>query len=199
MSNNSINYFNTNKWPIIYFTANGDNKMMDQYFEDFKREYLSLLVRCKKNNEQIILICNINSSNNFEMSNIMKFAKFNKEIHAFNKAYIKCVAILCRDKSFKNILNLYFTFAKPASPYKLCRSHLKVDKYLKEKWGITFESIYFNGFNDINYNKADPIIEDDTQDDAQDDAQDDEDIGQDFIPEEEGINKICNNLEEIKV
>ena len=183
----STTYFNIEKWPIIYFTANGDNQMKDEYFEDFKREYLSLLVKCKKNNEQIVLICNINSSGNFEMANIMKFAKFNKEIHAFNKAYVKCVAILCSDKSFKNILNLYFTFAKPASPYKLCRSHFKVDKYLKEKWGITFESIYFNGYNQINYT-TESLIEDDSQED---------DIGQDYIPEEESLNKI--HLEEIKV
>jgi len=183
----SETYFNIEKWPIVYFTANGDNQMKDEYFEDFKREYLSLLVRSKKNNEQIILICNINSSGNFEMTNIMKFAKFNKEIHAFNKAYVKCVAILCGDKSFKNILNLYFTFAKPASPYKLCRSHLKVDKYLKEKCGITFESIYFDGFNQMNYNKLDLTIEDDTE----------EEIGQDYIPEEEGFNRV--NLDEVNV
>jgi hypothetical protein len=192
MSNNpTTTYFNINKWPIIFFTANGDNQMMDQYFEDFKREYLSLLVRCKKNNEQIVLICNINSSGNFEMANIMKFAKFNKEIHAFNKAYVKCVAMLCADRNFKNILNIYFTFAKPASPYKLCRSHLKVDKYLKEKWGITFESIYFDGFNNINYKKIDSTIED-----GHDDVE--EEIGLDYIPEEEDTLK-KSNIEEVKV
>jgi len=177
MSNNSSTYFNIKKWPIIYFTANGDNQMKDEYFEDFKREYLSLLVKCKKSNEQIVLICNINSSGNFEMANIIKFAKFNKEIHAFNKAYVKCVAILCSDRNFKNILNIYFTFAKPASPYKLCRSHLKIDKYLKEKWEISFESIYFDGFNEMNYNKVELEIED-----GQDDTE--EEVGQDYIPEE---------------
>ena len=36
----STTYFNIEKWPIVYFTANGDNQMKDEYFEDFKGLFL---------------------------------------------------------------------------------------------------------------------------------------------------------------
>jgi len=179
-------YFNVDKWPIVFLSTNGINIMIDDNFDNFKREYLSLLVKCKKNNEQISLICNITSTNNFDIKNIMKFANFNKEIYNFNKAYVKCVAILCADKSFKNILNLYFTFAKPSSPYKLCRSYMKVDKYFKEKWNLSIDSSYYN-----NNDKTRSCQYDNDNDD------DDEDIGQDYINEEE--NTYNNELEEIKI
>jgi hypothetical protein len=182
-------YFNVDKWPFVYFTTNGTNSIINEKFDDFKREYLSLLVTCKKNNEQIAFICNITSSENFEMKNIMKFANFNKEIYNFNKAYVKCVAILCTDKNFKNILNLYFTFAKPSSPYKLCRSYMKVNKYFKEKWNLSIDSSYYDGYNNVRYNMK-------NMNDVEND--DDEDIGQDYIDEEENSSNNCN-LEELKI
>jgi hypothetical protein len=131
--------YNLDNWPIVYFKLSS-NKINDETFEEYKKSYLSLLVRCKNNNDKVILICDLNKSAKLPLNYMMKQAQFTKEINKFNKEYIKAVCILCDDKNFKNILSLYFTFCKPASPYKLCRSFDKINKYLIEKHNINFDS-----------------------------------------------------------
>ena len=131
--------YNLDNWPIVYFKLSS-NQISDETFEEYKKSYLSLLVRCKNNNDKIILICDLNKSAKLPLNYIMKQAQFTKDINKFNKEYIKAVCILCNDKNFKNILSLYFTFCRPASPYKLCRSFDKINKYLIEKLNINFDS-----------------------------------------------------------
>ena len=92
----------------------------------------------------MVLICNLNNTGNVPLNYIMKQAQFNKEIYKFNKEYLRGVCILCSDKNFKNILNLYFSVSKPAAPFKLCRSFSKVNKYLDEKFNIKFDSHVFD-------------------------------------------------------
>jgi hypothetical protein len=137
------NNFNLTHWPIVYLKSISGNNITDESFEDFKKMYLELLVKAKKNNEKIILICNINTSGNIPLKYIMKQAQFNKEIYKFNKEFVKGVCILCKDKSFKNILNLYFSVAKPAAPFKLCRSYEKANKYLNEIFNVNFKTEIF--------------------------------------------------------
>jgi hypothetical protein len=131
--------YNLDNWPIVYFKLSS-NQINDETFEEYKKSYLSLLLRCKNNNDKVILICDLNKSAKLPLNYMMKQAQFTKEINKFNKEYIKAVCILCDDKNFKNILSLYFTFCKPASPYKLCRSFDKINKYLIEKHNINFDS-----------------------------------------------------------
>jgi hypothetical protein len=69
----------------------------------------------------------------------MKHANFNKEIYKFNKEYVSAVCILCNNSSLKNILNLYFTVSKPASPYKIFKTYDKANKYLLESFNINFD------------------------------------------------------------
>lgn len=137
--------FNLEYWPIIYLKIS-NNEMNDELFEEYKKYYLTLLLRCKRNNERIILICNLNDfTNDIPLKYIMGQIEFNKEIYKFNKEYLMCVCILCKNKSFKYILNMYFSFAKPAAPFKLCRSYSKANLFIKEKSNIDFDvSIYEN-------------------------------------------------------
>ena len=138
-----ISDFNLDYWPIVYFKSSGDY-IDDESFEEYKKYYLNLLIKCKNNNEKMILICNLNKLTSYPMEFIIKQAEFSKQIFKFNKEYLKCVCILCKNKSFKNILNLYFTFVKPSSPYKLCRSFDKINKYLIEKFDVNFQSNIFD-------------------------------------------------------
>jgi hypothetical protein len=138
-----ISNFNLDYWPIVYFKSSG-NSVDDESFEEYKKYYLNLLIKCKKNNEKMILICNLNKLTSYPIEFVAKQAEFSKQIYNFNKEYLKCVCILCKDKNFKNILNLFFTFVKPASPYKLCRSFNKVNKYLSEKFNNNFDTNIFD-------------------------------------------------------
>ena len=151
--------FNLDYWPIVYFKLS-DNIINDCLFDEYKEYYLNLLLRCKKNNEKMVIICNLNSTGNIPISYVLKLAHFNKEIYKFNKEYIKCACILYKDNSFKNILNFYFTIVKPANPYKLTKSLLKVNKYLKDKFNIEFDTHVFN-------NEASIIEEDEEEEEKQ--------------------------------
>lgn len=133
--------FNIDNWPIVYFEL-GNQKLDDNTFEEYQKYYLTLLIRCKKNNEKMVVISNLSSLNNtenIEMRYIMKQMQFNRKIYDFNKKYVKCVCILCKNKSFKNILNTVFSLTKPAAPFKLCRSTEKANTYLLEKFDIKFD------------------------------------------------------------
>ena len=149
--------FNVDRWPIVYLKAISGNSITDDSFESYKKMYLELLVKAKKNNEKMILICNLNTSGNLPLKYIMKQAQFNKEIYKFNKEYVKCVCILCKDKSFKNILNLYFSVAKPAAPYKLCRSIEKANKFLLDSFKINFDVNVFE--KDVKEDMIEEIID----------------------------------------
>jgi hypothetical protein len=142
-----IGDFNLEFWPIVYLKLN-DKEINENSFEEYKKYYLNLLLRCKKNNEKMVLICNLNSGRMLPLDYVMKQAQFNKEIHKFNKDYIETVCILCKEKSFKNVLNLYFTVAKPANPYKLSRSFEKINSYLKDKFNINFDVSIFENQNE---------------------------------------------------
>ena len=127
--------FNLENWPIVYFKSN-NTPINDESFEEYKKYYLNLLIKCKKNNEKMIIICdliNFNNNESMPIKYLLKQSQFNKEIYKFNKEYLKCVCIICKNKNFKNILNIYFSLAKPAAPFKLCRSYDKSTLYLIEK------------------------------------------------------------------
>ena len=155
------NDFNLEKWPVVYLKVD-NNKLNEEYFDEYKKNYLNLLIKCKRNNEKMILICDLNElsiNENFYMKFIMKQAQFTKDIYKFNKLYLTCVCILCKNKSFKNILNIFFTIVKQASPYKLCRSSEKANLYLKEKYNIDFDvNIYLKNIDNNEYFEEDNEI-----------------------------------------
>ena len=156
-----IGEFNLDHWPIVYFKLNGLNINEDSY-EEYKKYYLNLLVRCKRNNEKMTLICDLNHLNNvanMPLKYVIKQSQFNKEVYEHNKNYLKCVCILCKNKSFKNIINLYFSFAKPAAPFKLCRCIDKANIYISTICNIKFDIKIF-----------DKNLSEDAQDDALNDA-----------------------------
>ena len=51
--------FNLENWPIVYLKLN-NNDINENSFEEYKKYYLGLLIRCKNNNEKMVLICNLN-------------------------------------------------------------------------------------------------------------------------------------------
>ena len=182
-----ISNFNLDYWPIVYFKSYGDSVDNDS-FEEYKKYYLNLLIKCKNNNQKMILICNLNKLTSYPIEFIIKQAEFSKKIFKFNQEYVKCVCILCKNKSFKSILNLFFTFVKPSSPYKLCRSFDKIDTYLLDNFNIKFKTNIFDDSiknNLVNENMKEDIKEDinnDINEDSNEDTNEDtnEDINEDI-------------------
>lgn len=144
--------FNTNYWPMVYISLN-EFKFNDQTFEEYQISYLNLLLKCKKKNEKIVLISNLTNLNNVDqlpLNYIMKQIQFNKRIYDFNKKYIRCACILCKNKSIKNILNTFFAISKPAAPFKLFRSIDKVNNYLLDNFNLDFDINKYEINFDIN-------------------------------------------------
>jgi hypothetical protein len=134
-----IDGFNLSNWPIVYFSNNNNcNILDDTKFEELKEYYLNLLIRCKRNKEKIVLIFNLNNLNESSPSikYVMKFAQFSKSIYKFNKEYVTGVCLLSTNKYLKDLLNVYFTVAKPACLVKICRSKEKANKFFKEKLNL---------------------------------------------------------------
>lgn len=152
--------FNLNYWPIVYFKSSIE-PINDLEFEEYKKFYLQLLVRCKNNNEKMTLICDLNNTKEFQMDYVMKQAQFNREIYNFNKQYVKCIGIMCGSKNFmslKNIINIFATMVKPPAPFKLCKNFNKINIFL-QKNNINFDVNIFNNLNsEINNNEQDDNI-----------------------------------------
>jgi hypothetical protein len=162
-----IENFNLEHWPIVYFKSENKEKNIDNdndNFEQYKEFYLNLLIKCKRNKEQMIVICDlmdiISTNNNVPMKYIMKHVKFNKEIYKFNKEYVKGVCILCNNKNIKNILNIYFGMVKPATIIKVFRSYSKANIFIKDILKINFDINIYNKKNieEINEEESDEII-----------------------------------------
>ena len=144
--------FNTDYWPMVYISLN-EFKFDDETFEEYQILYLNLLLKCKKNNEKIVLITNLTNLNNVDqlpLNYIMKQIQFNKKVYDFNKKYIRCVCILCKNKGIKNILNTFFALSKPAAPFKLFRSIDKVNNYLLDNFNLNFDINKYESNFDIN-------------------------------------------------
>ena len=80
--------FNTKYWPIVYFFIDNE-KMNNEIFEEYKKTYLTILLKCKKNKEKIILISDLNNQGNLPMKYVLKQAYFNNKIHKFNSKPLK--------------------------------------------------------------------------------------------------------------
>ena len=136
-----IKNFNLDNWPIVYFSNNSNESMDDNKFDELKEFYLNLLVKCKRNKEKMIIIFNLNnlSEASPSMKYVMKFAQFSKSIYKFNKEFLTGVCLLSTNKYLKDLLNIYFSITKPASPVKICRSKQKANKFFKDKLNITID------------------------------------------------------------
>jgi len=134
--------FNTKHYPIIYFKV--CDEINDTNFEEYKVNYLNLLIKSKKNKNKIFLIADLNTEIQIPMKYIFKLAAFNKKLYKFNKLYLECVCIISQSKSFKNLLKIYLSLITPSSPYKLCSSFDKINLYLKENLDIHFDTNIFN-------------------------------------------------------
>lgn len=122
--------FNTKYWPIVYFFIDNE-KMNDEIFEEYKKTYLTILLKCKKNKEKIILISDLNNQGNLPMKYVMKQAYFNNKIHKFNELYVELVCVYLNKSNFKKILDIYFSICTPCCPYKVCESYDQINDFLK--------------------------------------------------------------------
>ena len=105
-----------------------------------------MLVRAKLEKSKIILLSDLNGMKRNEsipMNFLMKQMQFNKDCYKFNKEYVACVCILCNNLKIKNILLVYFTMIKQASPYKICKDAHAVNVFLKDKYDIDLDSHMF--------------------------------------------------------
>ena len=55
--------FNVDNWPIVYFKIN-NMELNDDIYEEYQKFYLSLLIKCKKNNEKMIFISDLKTLEN---------------------------------------------------------------------------------------------------------------------------------------
>jgi hypothetical protein len=153
--------FNTNYWPMVYIKLSEEN-LNDQIFEEYQKNYLNLLIRCKKNNEKMVIITNLTNltnKNNISMKYMMKQLKFSNKINEFNKKYVKLVIILCHSKSLKSLINTVFSFIKPAAPYKLFINSEKANSYLLDNYSINFDINVYDKISEVEEESDENIIE----------------------------------------
>ena len=162
--------FNTKHWPLVYFYTD-EKAMNDDDFEEYKKTYLQILLKCKKEKTKIILIADINNQKNLQLKYVFKQAQFNSKIEKFNKLFVTIACIYLKDKSMKKILNLYFSICKkPYCPYKICANYKSIDKFIKDELNKDYDtSIFIKKENDISclqlYNQEYSLIKETLRED----------------------------------
>ena len=151
------NFFNLDNWPIIYI-KNKNNFLNDNILEEYKKDYLSILIRCKNNKEKIILFMDIYEKTEVQMPYIKKMAGFHKSVEEYNKLYVEYIYVLCKSKIMKNVISMLLSVETPAVSCKIIRSLDKLEssflenhkKDIKEfKIYKTLESVMSNDEEDI--------------------------------------------------
>ena len=135
--------FNTKYWPIVYFFVD-DNGMNEEDFNNYKKTYVQILLKCKKEKTKIILISDLNNQGKVDIKYVMKQAYFNLKLEKFNKLYVKIVCVFLKDKNFKKILNMYFNICKPYCPYKICNSYNNINKFIKDELNEDYDTNIFS-------------------------------------------------------
>lgn len=134
--------FNTKYWPLVYFFVD-NNGMNENDFEEYKKTYLKILLKCKKEKCKIILISDLNNQKNLDMKYVIKQAYFNLKIEKFNKLYVRIVCVFLDDKNLKKILNMYFNICKPYCPYKICKTYDVINTFIKDSINENYETSIF--------------------------------------------------------
>ena len=135
--------FNTINWPLVYFYID-DNGMNEQDFNEYKKTYLKILIKCKREKQQIILISDLNNQKKLDLKYVIKQAYFNLKIEKFNRLYVKIVCIYVKDQGLKKILNMYFNICKPYCPYKICQNYDNINEFIYEKLNEIHDSNIFS-------------------------------------------------------
>jgi hypothetical protein len=119
------NIFNLEYWPIIY-VKNNNATLTDEILEEYQKDFLKILIRCKTNKEKIVLLIDIYNKSNVQMNYMSKISQFHQRTEEYNKKYIDHIYILCESKFLKTMISMFLTNENPVAPCKVIRSLSKL-------------------------------------------------------------------------
>ncbi len=131
--------FNYHHRPFIYLQFQ-DIPITDENFEEYKREYLELLLTCKKQKDKIIPIIDINLLPILPIPYMMKQTQMNKELFQIHKKYLYRVYIYCKNRIFQEMIQMYMFVEKTAVPIHICNSFQKIDASILKEEEKVFQS-----------------------------------------------------------
>lgn len=134
--------FDLSKPPFLYIRFH-DINITDENFEEYKREYLEILLQCKKKNEMKISIVDINHLSNLSIPYMIKQSNLNRELYSIHQKYLTAVFIYCESKIFKELIKMHMFIEKPAVPLQICRSIEKLNQAITNQTNISFDSKVF--------------------------------------------------------
>lgn len=124
--------FDVSQHPFLYIRFH-NVEVTDENFEEYKREYLEILLDCKKQNKQLISIIDVNHLSNLSIPYMIKQSGMNRELYSIHQKYLTAVFIYCESKIFKELIKMHMLVEKPAVPLKICRSIEKLNSGIREK------------------------------------------------------------------
>lgn len=134
--------FDVSQHPFLYIRFH-NVEVTDENFEEYKREYLEILLDCKKQNKQLISIIDVNHLTNLSIPYMIKQSGLNRELYPIHQKYLMAVFIYCESKIFKELIKMHMFVEKPAVPLKICRSIEKLNMGIREKLNETFDTKTF--------------------------------------------------------
>ncbi len=134
--------FDVSQHPFLYIRFHNVD-VTDENFEEYKREYLEILLQCKKQNHQLISIIDVNHLSNLSIPYMIKQSGLNRELYSIHQKYLIAVFIYCESKIFKELIKMHMFVEKPAVPLQICRSIEKLNRAVCDKTNLSFDSQTF--------------------------------------------------------
>ena len=134
--------FDVSQYPFLYIRFH-DVQVTDENFEEYKREYLEILLDCKKQNKRLISIIDVNHLTNLSIPYMIKQSGLNRELFSIHQKYLIAVFIYCESKIFKELIKMHMLVEKPAVSLQICRSIEKLNSAILQKIDLSFDSKTF--------------------------------------------------------
>ncbi len=126
--------------PFVYIKFRGDLEITDENFEEYKKEYLELLMTCKQNHDKIIPIIDVSSLHLLSTKYITKQMEFNKQIFSLHQKFLHFAIIYTESKTMKNLIKMNMFVEKTAVPVFICRSINKINNIIRQNFNVEFDS-----------------------------------------------------------
>ncbi len=139
-SSSNITFIDRTHRPFIYIKFRGDIEITDENFEEYKKEYLELLMTCKQNQDKIIPIIDVSAINILSGKYMTKQMEFNKQLFKLHEKYLHFAIIYTESKVLKNLIKINMFVERTAVPVHICRSISKINKIIEQNYGENFDS-----------------------------------------------------------
>ena len=161
------NFFDVHSYPIVYMKNDNIDNLTPDIIEEYKKDYLKILIYTRDSGTKIYFIVNILKLKNIPMKHMYDIFQFSRKVKDYNQLYIAHIFILCKNSSTRTFINSFFLVEKPVCPVDIIKNTTALKTTFLERYNIDIDNIVNTQINqqlDNTTELVDNSADDDTVD-----------------------------------